>query len=500
MGLREKAVRGVAWSAVRNWGGRAVNLVVFVVLARLLEVEAFGIVGLASVYVALIEVFVDQGFADALIQREELQPAHLDTAFWTSLGLGVLFVGGTAWASGPVADLFVQFNQATTFGASGKTEAASLHQLGPVIRWLSLAFLLAALIGVQEALFERALDYRVLAVRSMVAMTVGGGVGVIMAFNGYGVWSLVGYQLSERATAAVVLWTASDWRPRLRWQWTPFRELFSFGINIVGTNLLGFLNRRSDDLLIGVFLGPTALSIYLIAYRILTVGTQLITSTVSSVAFSTFSRLQEDLERMRGGFYAAVRMVSLVALPLFMGGAALAPEVIEVLFGEKWLASAPVFRALAFIGVLHAVFYFNGAVMLAAGKASWQLGLNALNAVANVAAFALAVRYGVVAVAVAYVLRGYLLAPLKLWAVRRLIAIRWRTYFGLFKTPLAGVLVMGAAVLGLRAVLVGRAAPVLVLAAGVPLGAIAYTLTVWAIEPKRLRHVWNLLGELRPSA
>ena len=496
MGLREKAVRGIAWSAVRNWGSRAVNFVVFLVLAWLLAPENFGLVALASVYIALIEVFVDQGFADALIQREGLTPAHLDTAFWTSLALALLFVAGTALSAGPVARLVGRFDQALAYGAES---TASLEALGPVIRWLSLAFVLTALIGVQEALFERNLDYRVLAVRSIVAMVVGGSVGVIMAFMGYGVWSLVGYQLSERAAAAVVLWAASDWRPRLRWHTARFRELFSFGINIVGANLLGFLNRRSDNLFIGVVLGPTALGYYVVAYRLFNVATQLITSTVSSVAFATFSRLQGDRPRMRQGFYTATGTVSLVAFPLFIGGAIMAPELIAVLFQPKWLPSAPVFQVLAFVGLLHAVFYFNDAVMRAMGRPGWILALSALYAVCNVAAFALVVRYGIVAVAVAYVVRAYVLAPLPLWAVRRLIDIRWRAYLRPFRTPLIGTLLMAGAVLGTKMGLEGQAPTAVELSVGILVGALVYGLAVWRLEPKRLARLRGLVKELSSS-
>lgn len=502
MALREQAIKGVVWSAVRNWGSRTVRFAVFLVLARLLTPAAFGLVALAGVYIALVQVFVDQGFADALIQREELTPAHLDTAFWTSLGMGALLAGATLLTAGPVADLFVHLNQTTTLGPAA-TEGAppvSLQPLGPVIRWLALSFPLAALISVQEALFERDLDYRVLAVRSLVAMAAGGGVGIAMATSGYGVWSLVGYQLTERAVAAVVLWTASDWRPGLRWRLARFRELFSFGVNVVGTSLLDFFNRRLDNLLVGIFLGTTALGFYDIAYRLLTVGTQLVTQTISSVAFSTFSRLQDDLERMRRAFYTATRLVGIVAFPVFVGGALLAPELVEVIFGAKWLPSAPVFRILALIGVLHAVFYFKAGVLLAAGKPDWRLGISVVNTIGNAVAFALTVRWGIVAVAAGYVTRGYVLAPLMLVAVRTLIGLRWRTYFGTYYAPLVSTAAMAGAVWGLKLTLAAPWPPLAVLLAGVPLGAAVYVLTFWVVEPERLLKVRDLARDALPTA
>lgn len=482
MGLREKAVRGVAWSAARNWGSRAINFVVFVVLARLLPTEAFGLVALAGAYVALVRVFVDQGFADAIIQRDALTDAHLDTAFWVNLGLSVVFTGASIVAAPWIARLF------------GEPE------LAPVVQWLAPSFVLAALAGVQEALFERHLDYRTLAVREFIAALTGGIVGVAMAFAGYGVWSLVGMLLAERTAAVAVLWAASDWRPGVQVRQRPFVDLFSFGVNIVGSNLLGYVNRRADNLLIGYVLGAEALGFYDVAYRLLTVGTNLVTQAISSVAFSAFSRIQNDLDRLRQSFYSATQTVSVVAFPLFLGAAAVAPEAVGLLFGEKWLPlSADVFRVLAFIGILHSVFYFNAAVILARGKAAWRLGISAMNAVTNVIAFVIAVRYGIVAVAAAYVLRGYLLAPVELWIVRRLIGLRVGTYLRQFVSPAACALLatgLGWAVLqGLLAVV----NPYLALGLGAVAGALAYAGSLYGIDRRLFKRVVELVRLVVPA-
>jgi PST family polysaccharide transporter len=480
MDLRTKALQGVAWSALRNWGSRVVNIVVFTVLARLLSQSAIGLVAYAGVYIAFVRVFVDQGFADAIIQRDELEDAHLDTAFWVNLAMSVAMMGATVAAAPWVAWVF------------------SEPALTPVIQVLAPSFLLAALSGVQEAYIERNLDYQVLAARELIAATAGGTVGVVMAVSGYGVWSLVGMMLVERTAATIVLWTASPWRPGLAVSMRHFRQLFRFGVNILGSNLLYYVNSRADNAIIGYVLGTEALGYYEIAYKIYQNGVDLVTLTVSSVAFSTFSRLQDDLDRMRQGFYTAVRTVSLVSFPAFFGGALLAPEFIGVIFGTKWLPlSAQVFQALAFAGVLQTVFYFNASTMLANGKANWRLWIGIMNAIANVTVFAVAAQSGIVAVAVAFAGVRYLLAPVPLVAVRKLIAIEWRTYLGVYVAPLTGVLVMAAALTGLRAT--AALPPWGLLAAGVPLGALVYGTTVAIVAPKRLRQIRGLLEGMLPS-
>jgi PST family polysaccharide transporter len=477
--LRDKAVRGVAWSALRNWGSRAINFVVFAVLANLLTTEAFGLVSLAGAYIAFVRVFVDQGFADAIIQRDELDDAHCDTAFWVNLGLSVVFTGVSIVAAPWIARLF------------------DTPDLANVIIWLSPSFVLAALAGVQEALFERTLDYQTLAVREFVAAVVGGVAGVWMAFAGFGVYSLVGMLLAERTAAVVVLWTASPWRPGVRVRMQPFRDLFAFGINVVGSNLLGYVNRRADNLIIGYALGAGPLGFYEIAYQLFMAGTHLITNAVSSVAFSTFSRMQGDPARMRQGFYTATRMVCLVAFPAFFGAALVAPELIGTLFGDKWLPlSAQAFQVLAFVGVLHAAFYFNASVMMAMGKPHWRLMIGVVNAITNVVAFALVVRWGIVAVAAAFVVQSYLFAPLPLILVRRLIGIEWKEYLSAYGPPLLGTLVIAAVVQGVKWGLAGAGGDVAVLALAIPLSAVAYIATIALVAPKRLKQVQGLMARI----
>ena len=297
MNLRQKAVKGVVWSAIQSWGRQAIAFIVFALLARLLAPEVFGLVALAGVFLAFTQVFLDQGFADAIIQRQQLDPEHLDTAFWTNLCIGLLLTLLGIAVAGLVADLFNQ------------------PQLTPIIRWLSLSFLLRALSAVQDAIFRRNLAFKALAVRSLMAVFAGGLVGVTMAFMGFGVWSLVGQQLVDSLVQVIVLWLASDWRPRINFSAKHFKDLFSFGINVVGINILNFLNTRSDDFLIGYFLGSVALGYYSIAYRLLLIVAQLLIGVINGLAMPVFSRLQGEPEQLRKAFYTGTQLCSLVAFP-----------------------------------------------------------------------------------------------------------------------------------------------------------------------------------------
>jgi len=432
MSLRQKAAKGIFWSVIQKWGRAAISIVTFVVLSRLLSPEAFGLVALATVFTVFIELFLDQGFGAAIVQRAEIEPEHLDTAFWINILTGLILTGGVIVCSEWIASLFKE------------------PRLASVLRWLSISFVLSALSSTQISILQRKLAFKNLAARSLAASAVGGVVGIGMAFAGFGVWSLVGQDLATSAAGIVILWTASDWRPGLKVSKKHYKDLFSFGVSIVGNHALTVLIRRSDDLLIGYFLGPTLLGFYTIGYQLLLVIIRLVTEVTNSVAFPAFARIQNEPERMRRAFYNVTQYTSLFAFPVFIGLATIAPELVPVVFGEKWAPSIPVMQVLSLIGILQSVLFFNGSVIKASGKPSWQLGIMLLNAICSVAGFLLAVKWGIVAVAASFVIVGYLLAPVSYIAVRRLIQIDFRTYLWQFIPSLTASLMMVLVIMGLK--------------------------------------------------
>jgi PST family polysaccharide transporter len=481
MNLRQKAVKGVVWSVIQSWGSQAVSFIVFFLLARLLEPKTFGLVAMASVFLAFIQLFLDQGFSVALIQRHKIEPEHLDTAFWTNIGIGALLTLFGIASAGLVADFFKQ------------------PELTAIIRWLSLSFLLSGLSAVPQAIFSRNLAFKPLAIRSLVAVLAGGLVGVAMALTNFGVWALVGQQLVNSLVQVIVLWWASDWRPGFQISKKHFQELFFYGINVVGIGILNFFNRRGDDLLIGYFLGPVALGYYSIAYRLLLIMTQLLTGVTSQVAMPTFSRLQQDLEQLRSGYYMATQLTSFMAFPAFFGIAVLAPILVPFLFGPQWLASIPVIQILVFIGVLHSVEYLTSTVIMAVGKPLWRLGLNSLNGVTNIIGFAIAVRWGIAAVAASYVIRGYLLSPLPLLAVKKLIHIDLKIYFQQLVAPIVGSLALVVAILIAQHFLSDLINLYGLLAVCLIVGTLAYMITILLIVPTLFQQVLNLAKLALPT-
>jgi PST family polysaccharide transporter len=477
--LRKQAVRGVSWSLVERWGAELLSIGVFMVLSRQLSVQAFGLVALASVVIDFARRIVDGGFAEALVQRGELDRAHLDTAFWTGIVTGGVMAAALALLAAPIAAAF------------GEPE------LTPVLRWLSLAFVVRGLSSTQQAILVRTLRFNQLAIRTLVAELGAGVVAISLALSGWGVWSLVAQQLAAGILGVITLWTVAAWRPGLDFRWSHFRELALFGVNIVGFKLLNVFSQRVDSLLIGSFLGTVALGYYSVATRIFHAITKVLGGVLAAVAFPVFSRLQADRERMRRAYYEATQLTALIALPAFFGLAAIAPDVIPWAFGAKWEPSVPVMRVLAGVGVLQSLARLNGSLIKAAGKPSWRLGVALLQTAVTSLAILVVVDGGITAVALAMLAAGVVTYPVAIAVVRRLVGIRLGRYAAQFAGPLLAAVLCAAAALGTRAAAAELATP-LRIGLSVAAGGAAYGLALRLVAPELLRRVWALAADVLP--
>ncbi|MBW4480950.1 MAG: lipopolysaccharide biosynthesis protein [Tildeniella torsiva UHER 1998/13D] len=469
MSLKNKAIKGVFWSALESWGHQIISSIVFFVLARLLGPESFGLIALASVYIAFIGIFSGSSLSSAIVQRADLEPEHLDTAFWTSLLISIALTLVSFTLAGWIAILF------------------SEPTLKSIVRWLSISLLINAFSDVQQAIFQRNMDFRALSIRSLVATTVSGIVGVTMALTGSGVWSLVGQQLSSSLTKVLVLWWVSTWRPRLKFSKSHFKELLSFSINVTGSSFTNFFSRRSDDLLIGYFLGATALGYYSVAYKLLLMMIDLFSRVLEKVAMPIFSKLQNEPTRIREAFYQVTQTASLITFPAFIGAGILAPELILIFFGNQWGESIPIMQILVFIGILQSLSIFNSTVLLAMGKPDWRFALGLFLSITNVICFAISVHWGIKAVALAYVIKGYLLSPISLSLIKKLIKISYLKYVSQLYAPAVCTLIMTLGIVVTKYTFADQINSIWLLLCCVSIGTIMYSSSLFLIFPSKFK-------------
>lgn len=494
MSLRRRATQGVVWLILKDGGNTLVSFIVFTLLARLLSVEAFGLIAAAMIAVSIFQLVVDQGFAAAIIQRKDVEKEHLDSAFWVSVFIGAvlcLLLLATAW---PIAAVLT----------GQKPEL--IPTLTAVLQWLSLGFIAMAMQSVPQALLQRDLEFKPLAIRAMLSNLAGGAIGVGMALGGLGVWSLVGQLLSAKIVGVVLLWRITDWRPALRFSWRHLREIFGFSLKILGFKLVSFAGQRADQVLISAALGPVSLGFYAIASRLSGLLFRVTSRSLGAVAFPAFSRIQSDSERFNDALYAVNEYAALIATPVFLGALLTAPELIAVVFGEKWAASAEVLRWLALLGLLECLLQTASSVVLARGRAGLRFAMALASVVANVTVFSIVIWAGgdMVDVALAAVIRAYAFLPGWLVVLRSVTGASLRRLGAGVAGPLAGSGAMALAVLGMRWLLdhtvappIGEAVYRLVVMAAI--GALVYAVAIHLIRPRLIRGLLEVLP-LRRSA
>ncbi len=478
MSLKAKALRGVLWNLVEVLGTQGTAFLVFVLLARLLEPAAFGLVALAGTVIMVLTIFVEAGFSTAIVRAEEVTDQKLNTAFWIGVGVALLLVLGLSASAGWVARLY---------GAP---------ELTPVLRALAWIMLFSSLSAVHTALLVRQLNFRSKALRRLVAVFAGGVAGVVLALLDYGVWALVGKQAVEGLVDCIVVWRTSPWRPGRDVTRKDARELFSFGKNMVGSSLVTFLNRSADDLIIGVFLGPAALGYYAVAYRANVAVTEVALRATSRTAVPVFAKLQAEPERLREAYYSALELAALVACPVFLGLSATAPEVCLAMFGADWAPSVRPMQVLGLAGLGAAIHLYLAPILIATGQPTTLFRFGLAQGVFNVLAFLIAVRWGIVAVAWAFVARSLITFPIVLWLMRRAIGAEPRRILGLVSAPTFASLVMLGAVSAARPALSGL--PTLVTLLGLMVvGALTYLVMMALIGRRTVERFFLMLRTAR---
>ena len=481
--LEKRVARGLTWTLVDTWGSQVLGLVVFAVLTRLLSPEDFGLVALAAVFVALGQVFIDAGLGDAVIQRASLTRRQINTAFVSAVLIG----SGLCLATILLAPFIARI--------------LGDDRLTPILQALSLIFIVIAFNSIQVGILRREMNFRGLALRRLVATGLGGMVGIAMALNGYGAWSLVGQQLSAAFISVLVLWRASPWRPGLSFSAADFRSLFGFGANVVASDLLGFVSRNSDNLLIGVFLGPVALGFYAVAYRILDTSQTILVSAARRLVFPAFSRLQHDFGRVRRAYLRLSRTSGTLTLPGYIGLALVAPQAIVVLFGQKWEPSGTTAAILFLIGPALTIQAFSGAVWNAVGHPEVTLRFRLIATVTNVVGFIIAVAYfqNIVAVAAAYTIRGYALLPLNLHWMRVYGGVPVREQLGQLRGVALSTTVMALAVIAVKLALGESVHNFVLLAAEVLVGMVVFAGALFLIERPLFLDVASIAAQAIPG-
>ncbi len=428
--LRGRVMSGFFWKVASGVLSQAVSTVTFVLLARLLTQKQYGVAAMAMVASAFVVTYADCGLGVALVQRKTISEVDKSTVFWASAALGTAMAGLCV----AVAPLVASFYHTA--------EVESLLQV------LALSFFFTGLGSTSRSLQQRAMNFRVLEVRLMASIVVGGIVTVVLAIEGTGAWSIIAGDVTAAFVSTALLLTLGGWRPRFLFSFQSLRTLGTFGLRYMTGSTFTVMNSNADNILVGRVLGQVALGTYSLAYSTILVPLSRIAWPIQQILAPAFARLQSEREALAANWLRGTRLVLMVFLPMMLTLTVVAPDFVHVVFGEKWNSAVPVMRILAPVAALLSVQGVADAAIQAVGEMRSYLRMTALSFALNLVAFVIGIQWGLIGMAVAISISTLIFMVLYLGVVSRAIGSRMTRV----AAGLAGVVAAGVALLAVEAV------------------------------------------------
>jgi O-antigen/teichoic acid export membrane protein len=472
-GRASAAIKGTLWSLVSSFVPAALGLLVFLATSRVLSPTEFGIVAFAVSIASVGVAVAPAGFREALIQRERVSPAHLDTVFWLCVGAALVIYAALCLA-GPII--------------ATASQQPLLALLIPLVA-ARVIFDMAA--AVPNALIVRTMAFRMLALRTTIASVVTALVCLGLLWAGFGLWALAVSQLAGSIASCVGAMVGARWLPGLRFDRGALRDLRAFGLFSSGNHFITTIN--IDQLLIGALMGPGSLGIYSFARRIFQILTDLLSGALNLVSYSLLSSMQREPAKLREAYLLGTFASSVVAFPVFSGLALVAGDLIPFAFGDAWISAVPVVQAFCVLGLLTAVGILQSSLIRSQGQADlWFYYILGKQAVTVLYIFLFA-GWGVVPLTTSLVILNLLLWMPTLRMVVRLLDISLWAYLASFALPVAATLAMG--IVGwLVQQQLANADPLLRLAMTIGAAALSYGAVIVVLGRHRIR---TLVGFVR---
>ncbi|XHS80388.1 oligosaccharide flippase family protein [Burkholderiaceae bacterium UC74_6] len=417
--------KAVVWSVLNALGTKGTSLAIYLLLARLLGPEVFGVVALGLAATTLLEALCEHKLGSILIQRPQVGNAELNSVFAFQTGLGILCAAGLAMSAGVLAALL------------------SEPRLAFVLPWLALAMVFNVATFVHDALLRRDLRFRALTLRNLAANVLGGAVGIALAFLGAGLWSMVAMVLTSAVTGAIVIWGAARWRPTGRFAADAFMPLYRDARHVAWPNILGSLAQQANMFIVGHFFGAAVAGHYAFALRIYDVVMRITTFSFSEAAFPILAKRTDDPALYREGFLGLISSTGCLTVGLLMVAAGIVPAAVPLVFGANWAPASDYLVVYLVGGALISMGAYNDVTLMAFAEtrklastfyASIALWLLQLPLLPHVGPLFPAVAW--------FVKEMFIFPPKSLWSLR-LMGLPVQTYLRLTLSVLAaGVLAL----------------------------------------------------------
>ncbi len=348
--LSESVVRGGFWVFLLRIVQQLFNLIRLVILTRILAPHDFGLMGIALLTMVTLETFSQTGFQQALIQKKEDIKSYLDSV-WTVLILRGFILFAILYFIAPYAVIFFNTPEAK-----------------PIIQVLSLSFLLQSFENIGVVYFQKELEFNKQFIYQLSGTLADFVVAVSAVLILRNIWALVFGLLAGNVARCFVSYLIHPYRPHLSSDLWKAKKLFGFGGWILGSSILVFLITQGDDIFVGKLLGATVLGFYQMAYRISNMPATEITHVISQVTFPAYSKLQDDIPKLREAYLKVLQFTAFLSFPIAGLIFVLSPDFARIFLGEKWMPMVPAMQMLALWGVLRAIGATSSPILQAIGK------------------------------------------------------------------------------------------------------------------------------------
>lgn len=391
MSLKSKVLSGTRWVMLASVIRQLLQIGSMVVFARLLSPDDFGAFAIVMMFAAFLLMFSDMGTGAVLIHIEEPSQKLLSSLLYFNIVIGIVLSLVLYGSSIFIAHFF------------------EISKLESLLKIFSVNFIILSFSIIQKALFQKKLKFKILAIIEVSSLFISILVGIFMALNGYGVYSLIAQILINSILLTIILWMFSEWKPKMFFSLIEIKQVFKYIANLTGFNFIYYFVRNTDNFLIGKFLGSYSLGVYSLAYKIMLFPLQQISQTLLRVLFPAFSQIQDDNEKFKNAYLKVIFYISLATFPMMMGLMAVSDVFVSVVFGEKWKNLAIILMILAPVGMLESISTTLGSIYLAKGTTDKMFKIGILGAFVTVSCFLVGISFGVEGMAIAYLIANLIM-------------------------------------------------------------------------------------------
>lgn len=341
MGLKNQAVKGVAWTSVGTIGSGGLNLLVTIVLARLLTPHDFGIIELLVIFSSLSDIIVDSGFSQAVIKDNDATDKDLSSVFWLNLSIAIVLYLILFFASPFIARFY---------------DAPIMENLSKVV-FLTIIF--NSLSVIQNANLSRNLSFRPFALASIISIVIAGSIAVFLASRGYGVWALAFNLVCFSFFRMTILWLLSGWYPKFMFSLTSVKRYFSFGVNLLIQGLLDKLVTNLESLIIGIIYTKQQLGYFSQGRKLDSYFVQATNNVVLKVSYPVLSKIKNDESHLKEGYRTIVGVTMCCISPIIAIMFCGSDYIMNGIFGAKWLPASPYLRLWSLCGwclIMYSIF------------------------------------------------------------------------------------------------------------------------------------------------